>query len=81
MTIDEAIIELEAAKANLRFTRLQNICSEFFGKPRIKGSHHIFKTTWQGDPRINLQKDGGKAKEYQIEQVVAALKKLKATQE
>ena len=32
---------------------------------------------WQGNPRINLQKDGNKAKAYQVKQVRDALKKLK----
>jgi hypothetical protein len=46
------------------------------GKPRISGSHHIFKTPWQGDPRLNLQRDGSQAKPYQVRDVVKALKKL-----
>ena len=46
-------------------------------KPRqTGGSHTVFKTPWQGDPRINLQDDGGKAKPYQVKQVLAALDKL-----
>jgi hypothetical protein len=31
---------------------------------------------WQGDPRINIQKDGNMAKEYQVKSVVSALEKL-----
>jgi hypothetical protein len=49
-----------------------------FGKPRIAGSHHVYKTPWPGDPRINIQKDGPKAKRYQIIQMVEAVDKLKA---
>jgi hypothetical protein len=37
----------------------------------------IFKTPWIGDPRINIQNDGGKAKAYQVDQVLLALDKLK----
>lgn len=33
---------------------------------------------WPGDPRINIQKDGPKAKRYQIIQVLEAVDKLKA---
>ena len=51
----------------------------FFKGPRIVGSHHIFKTPWPGDPRINIQKDGSKAKGYQVKQVHEALRKLKET--
>jgi hypothetical protein len=46
--------------------------------PRIVGSHHVYKMPWPGDPRINLQKDGSKAKRYQVVQMVEAIEKLKA---
>ena len=76
MKIGETIAELEKGKSSTRFSSLVKICEEFFGPPRIRGSHHIFKTPWPGDPRLNLQSDKGKAKPYQVEQVVTALKKL-----
>ena len=48
----------------------------------MSGSHHIFKTPWQGDPRINLQKGKDKnAKPYQVQQVLGALRKLKELEE
>ena len=77
MKIDEAIKELEANPKDIRFSRLLRICVEFFGAYRTIGSHHIFKTRWQGDPRLNLQEEGRRAKEYQVRQVVSALKRLK----
>ena len=77
MSIDEAIKELEGHEKNIRFKRLLAICIEFFGPPRVSGSHYIFSTPWPGDPRINLQDQGGKAKPYQVRQVIKALKKLK----
>jgi hypothetical protein len=76
MEITETIAELEREKGSTRFSRLMKICEEHFGAPRVKGSHHIFKMPWPGDPRLNLQSDKGKAKPYQVEQVIAALKKL-----
>jgi molybdenum-dependent DNA-binding transcriptional regulator ModE len=33
---------------------------------------------WPGDPRINIQKDGPKAKRYQIVQMLEAIDKLKS---
>ena len=46
-------------------------------KPRQGGtSHTIFKTPWIGDPRINMQNDKGKAKAYQVRQVLLAIQKL-----
>jgi hypothetical protein len=64
--------------ANIRFLDLMKICEEYFGKPRQQGtSHAIFKTPWPGDPRINIQDDKGRAKPYQVRQVLLAIHKLK----
>ena len=75
MEIKDALKALESSK-NVRFESILNICKSFFGEPRIRGSHHIFKMPWPGDPRINIQKDGSKAKVYQVKQVKRALEKL-----
>jgi hypothetical protein len=61
---------------NVKFDDLLHICIKYFGAPRIHGSHHIFKTPWKGDPRINIQKDGNMAKPYQVKLVVSALEKI-----
>lgn len=61
---------------NVKFDDLLKICTKHFGEPRISGSHHIFKTPWQGDPRINIQKDGKMAKPYQVKAVKKALARL-----
>ncbi len=76
MRYDDAFKALENPK-NVSFKDLLKIAESFFGECRIAGSHHIFKTPWPGDPRINLQKDGKNAKPYQVKQVVAAVKKLR----
>lgn len=56
------------------------MATHFFGEPRINGSHHIFKTPWPMDPRVNLQTDGNKAKAYQVRQLAQALLKLESMQ-
>jgi hypothetical protein len=61
---------------NVKFADLLQICTKYFGNPRISGSHHLFKMPWRGDPRINIQKDGNMAKEYQVKAVVKAIEKL-----
>jgi hypothetical protein len=76
MEIHAIIEKLKKETASTRFSFLVRICTKHFGTPRIKGSHHIFKTPWPGDPRLNLQSFKGKAKPYQVEQVIAALKRL-----
>ena len=37
----------------------------------------FLKTPCLGDPRVNIQNDKGKAKPYQVKQVLEAVKKLK----
>jgi hypothetical protein len=76
MNKEKFITRLECGEIP-NFKVLLQICEQFFGKGRITGSHHIFKTPWQGDPRINLQKGkGSQAKPYQVRQVLNALRKL-----
>lgn len=77
--LDEAIAELSQGRP--RFERLLRIVESFFGPPRQRGSHHIFRTPWPGDPRLNLQRDGHEAKPYQVRQVLAALVRLRATRQ
>jgi hypothetical protein len=80
--LEKAIKELEGKEKNTRFERLVSICTKAFGEPKVVGSHHIFKMPWPGDPRINIQSaQGGKAKSYQVTQVIEALKKLADTSE
>ena len=63
----------------VRFAELRKLCEFYFGKPRQSGSSHcIFKTPWPGDPRINIQNHRGKAKAYQVRQVLKAIQKLEA---
>jgi predicted RNA binding protein YcfA (HicA-like mRNA interferase family) len=66
---------------NVLFEDLVAICRRYFGKPRIKGSHFIFKTPWKGDPRVNLQKAGKMAKPYQVKSVKKAIEKLESQHE
>jgi hypothetical protein len=36
----------------------------------------VYKTPWQGDPRVNIQSNKGKARAYQVRQVLKAIEKL-----
>jgi hypothetical protein len=40
--------------------------------------HVIFKTPWPGNPRVNIQNDKGRAKAYQVKQVLLAIERLGA---
>jgi hypothetical protein len=78
MTSSAKILDqMRREPANVRFGDLKKVCEEFFGKPRQSGtSHAIFRMPWIGDPRINIQDAKGKAKAYQVRQVLLALDKL-----
>lgn len=66
--------------ANIRFADVKKVCEEYFGKPRQSGtSHMIYKTPWPGDPRVNIQDAGGKAKSYQVRQVLLAIERLESS--
>jgi hypothetical protein len=63
-----------------RFSDLCRVCDHFFGEARQKkSSHRIYKTPWHGDPRVNIQNDKGKAKAYQVRQVLLAIEKLEVS--
>ncbi|GAX34705.1 hypothetical protein [Nodularia sp. NIES-3585] len=36
----------------------------------------MYKTPWAGDPRVNIQEKNGKAKIYQVKQVLEAIEKI-----
>ena len=61
---------------NVRFADLERLCRHYFGEARQSGSYLVFKTPWPGDPRVNIQDKGGKAKPYQVRQVLAAIERL-----
>lgn len=66
---------------NVRYSDLMKVCVHYFGQPRQRGSSHaVFKTPWPGDPRVNIQSDKGKAKAYQVRQVLRAISKLEDEQ-
>jgi hypothetical protein len=75
--IDDILAQMKRNPQDVRFTDLCKVCENIFGEPRkIAGSHRIYKTPWQGDPRINIQNYKGKAKAYHVKQVLLALEKL-----
>ncbi len=68
--------------SDVRYADLCKVCDHYFGEPRQKGtSHRIYKTPWQGDPRVNIQGKKGKAKPYQVRQVLAAVERLEPKDE
>jgi hypothetical protein len=77
----EKIIEqMRRSPQNVRFDDLARICADYFGEPRQDGtSHKVYRTPWQGDPRVNIQRGkDGNAKAYQVRQVLDAMARLEA---
>lgn len=76
--IEKLVTEFENSPQNVRFVDLCRVCEHYFGEPRQKGtSHRVYKTPWQGNPRVNIQEGkGGKAKAYQVRQVLEAVEKI-----
>lgn len=63
--------------SGIPFRDLCKVCDKYFGTPRQSGSsHRIYKTPWQGDPRVNIQNAKGKAKPYQVRQILIAIERL-----
>ena len=75
--IEDILKQLKRNPANVRFADLCKVCGHYFGKARQSGSSHcVYKTPWQGDPRVNIQNSKCKAKAYQVKQVLKAIERL-----
>lgn len=58
--------------ASIRFDALRSLLLHLGFEERTKGSHHIFRRV-DVEQRINLQRDGSRAKPYQVRQVRSIL--------
>jgi hypothetical protein len=77
--VEKRLADMRSNPKSVRFSDALAVAEHYFGEPRISGSsHHVFKTPWPADPRVNLQKANGAAKAYQVKQLLAAIDKLTA---
>jgi len=80
--VDEIIAAMRRNPKGISFQDLCRVCAFYFGESRQKGSsHRLYKTPWQGDPRVNIQNDKGMAKVYQVRQVLKAIERLEERQD
>ena len=80
--IEKTEAQMRRAPQSVDFADLCRVCQHYFGEPRQKGgSHMVSKMPWPGDPRINIQRKGSKAKVYQVKQVLTAIETLKQMEE
>lgn len=75
--VHDILTQMRNNPTGIRFRDLSKVCDYYFGQPRQSGSsHRVYKTPWQGDPRINIQDHKGHAKAYQVRQVLKGIEKL-----
>ena len=75
--IEDILLQMKRNPKGVRYSDFCKVCDSYFGNARqTSSSHRVYKTPWQGDPRINIQNHKGKAKAYQVRQVLMAIEKL-----
>jgi hypothetical protein len=80
--INKLLDRIKNNPQDVKFDDLVKVCDHYFGEARQLGtSHCVYKTPWQGNPRVNIQNKKGKAKSYQVKQVLAAIEKLEGEQD
>ena len=80
--VAKIVTSMQSNPKSVRFSDLCKVCEHYFGQPRQSvSSHCVYKTPWPGDPRVNIQNSKGKAKPYQVRQVLAAIAKSEAKNE
>ena len=77
--VEEILAQMRRNPKGVRFKDLCKVCDQYFGEARQSGSsHRVYRTPWQGNPRVNIQNAKGKAKPYQVRQVLQAIQRLEA---
>lgn len=77
-SVEKILAAMRSNPENVRFADARKVCEHYFGTPRQHGSSHcVFKMPWPSDPRVNIQEGkGGKAKAYQVRQILQAIERL-----
>ena len=66
--------------ANIEFDDLCHLLKNLEFEVRIRGSHHVFRRQGVAE-KINLQRQGSKAKSYQVKQVREVIRKHRLVDE
>jgi hypothetical protein len=75
--IEDILAQMKRNPRDVRFGDLCKVCDHYLGKSRQSASsHRVYRTPWQGDPRVNIQSKKGKARAYQVRQVLKAIERL-----
>jgi hypothetical protein len=65
-----------ASDANIAFNDLRQLPRRLGSEERIRGRHHMFRKAGV-EEKINLQREGSRAKVYQVRQVRATILRYK----
>lgn len=66
--------------ANIGFDELRDFLKGLGFDERVRGSHHMFRRAGVNE-LLNLQRDGSKAKPYQVKQVRAVIVRYRLAKE
>ena len=71
---EKRLAKIRSNPNDVAWADLVAVCGLCFGMPRRgKGSHLIYDTPWMDHPLLVLQPRRGRAKPYQVRQVLRAL--------
>lgn len=76
LSVHELLACMRANPKHVRFSDARRVCDYYFGPPRVHGSHHVYRTPWPGDPRVNIQNRGGMVAPYQVRQILDAVERM-----
>jgi len=81
-TYDKLLFQIlrGSSDANIPFNDLRHLLTRMGFEERIRGSHHMFRRAGIVE-KINLQREGSKAKVYQVRQVRTVILKYKLGEE
>lgn len=74
--LDKTLAKIRRNPRNVRFDDRHKLCDRYFGQPRQSGSRLFYRTPWQGEPLVNIQRIKSKAKPWQVRQALKAVDKL-----
>lgn len=75
--VPKILSQMRADAKGVKFNDLCKVCDAYFGEARQSGSsHRIYRTPWEGNPRVNIQNARGMSKAYQVKQVLQAIERI-----
>ena len=74
--LEQILLGAPDADANVGFDELCQLLLHLGFEERVLGSHHLYRKAGV-EEKINLQRDGSKAKAYQVRQVRAVILRYK----